>query len=103
MVAQILAVTIFVAMFVLIVIDKIERQYITLGCGVITLVVVFGLCMHSVTAIMDTLNIHSIFTGTFWYTGGAAEAPHSPLYCQLCDGNRLRQCAAGHRRIPYHG
>ena len=51
MVAQILAVTIFVAMFVLIVIDKIERQYITLGCGVITLVVVFGLCMHSVTAI----------------------------------------------------
>lgn len=30
MVAQILAVTIFVAMFVLIVIDKIERQYITL-------------------------------------------------------------------------
>ena len=68
MVAQILAVTIFVAMFVLIVIDKIERQYITLGCGVITLVVVFGLCMHSVTAIMDTLNIHSIFTGTFWYT-----------------------------------
>lgn len=60
MVAQILAVTIFVAMFVLIVIDKIERQYITLGCGVITLVVVFGLCMHSVTAITDTLNIHSI-------------------------------------------
>ena len=54
MVAQILAVTIFVAMFVLIVIDKIERQYITLGCGVITLVVVFGLCMHSVTAIIFT-------------------------------------------------
>ena len=79
MVAQILAVTIFVAMFVLIVIDKIERQYITLGCGVITLVVVFGLCMHSVTAIMDTLNIHSIFTGTFWYTGGAAEESSSGI------------------------
>ena len=79
MVAQILAVTIFVAMFVLIVIDKIERQYITLGCGVITLVVVFGLCMHSVTAITDTLNIHSIFTGTFWYTGGAAEESSSGI------------------------
>ena len=79
MVAQILAVTIFVAMFVLIVIDKIERQYITLGCGVLTLVVVFGLCMHSVTAITDTLNIHSIFTGTFWYTGGAAEESSSGI------------------------
>lgn len=79
MVAQILAVTIFVAMFVLIVIDKIERQYITLGCGVITLVVVFGLCMHSVTAITDTLNIHSIFTRTFWYTGGAAEESSSGI------------------------
>ena len=35
MVAQILAVTIFVAMFVLIVIDKIERQYITLVCCIV--------------------------------------------------------------------
>lgn len=96
MVAQILAVTIFVAMFVLIVIDKIERQYITLGCGVITLVVVFGLCMHSVTAITDTLNIHSIFTRTFWYTGGAAEESSSGInwadnyICCRNDGNGRR-------------
>ena len=33
MVAQGLAVAIFVAMFVLIVMDKFGRQYITLGCG----------------------------------------------------------------------
>ena len=33
MLAQIFAATIFVAMFVLIVIDKIERQWITLGAG----------------------------------------------------------------------
>ena len=34
-VAQALAVIIFVAMFILIVWDKIERQYVTLGCGLL--------------------------------------------------------------------
>ena len=43
---QILAVIIFIAMFVFIVIDKIERHYVTLGCGVLTLTVVFGLVMR---------------------------------------------------------
>ena len=61
MVGQILAVVIFVAMFVLIVIDKIERHYVTLGCGLLTLLLVFGLCMHSTPAIVETLNIQSIF------------------------------------------
>ena len=42
MLAQIFAATIFVAMFVLIVIDKIERQWITLGAGLLTIVIVFG-------------------------------------------------------------
>lgn len=50
----------FIAMFVLIVIDKIERQYITLGCGLLTLVLVFGICMHDVNAIVETLNYKTI-------------------------------------------
>lgn len=50
MVAQGLAVAIFVAMFVLIVMDKFGRQYITLGCGALTLIGVFGICMRSVNA-----------------------------------------------------
>ena len=33
MAPHILAVLIFVVMFVLIVMDKIERQYVSLGCG----------------------------------------------------------------------
>ena len=49
--ATIAAVTIFVLMFVLIVMDKIKRHYVTLGCGLLTLVVVFGFCMHSMPAI----------------------------------------------------
>lgn len=72
-VAQVLAVTIFVAMFVLIVMDKIERQYVTLGCGLLTIAGVFGIAMRDVNAIIETLNIKSIFTLNFWYTAGSAE------------------------------
>lgn len=72
MAAQILAVVIFVAMFILVVLDKIERQYVTLGCGLLTLIFVFGVCMHDVNAIVETLNVKSIFTLGFW--GLAKEA-----------------------------
>ena len=64
--AQIFAVVIFVAMFILIVLDKIERHYVTLGCGLLTLVIVFGICMRSGTAILNTLAIKSFATKDFW-------------------------------------
>lgn len=67
MAAQICAVIIFVVMFALIIMDKIPRQWITLGCGLATIVVVFGICMKSPSAIMETLNIKSIFTPEFWH------------------------------------
>ena len=69
--AQIIALVIFVAMFVLIVTDKIERHYVTLGCGLLTLIFVFGVCMKDPSAIINTLNVKPIFTADFWY------APHS--------------------------
>lgn len=65
--AQILATAIFVVMFLMIVLDKIERHYVTIGCGVLTLIAVFGIVMHSPDAIIETLNIRSIFTLEFWY------------------------------------
>ena len=71
---QILAVIIFIAMFVFIVIDKIERHYVTLGCGFLTLTVVFGLVMRDLQAVLTTLNVRSIFTLNFWYTSGAEES-----------------------------
>lgn len=75
MISQIVAAVIFVAMFILIVIDKIERHYVTLGCGVLTLGLVFGLCMHSGEAVIQTLNFGSIITPDFWYhTGNSAES-----------------------------
>ena len=75
MLAQIIAVVIFLAMFVFIVMDKIERQIVTLVCGLLMMVLVFGLCMHSLPAIWETLNVKSIFSAHFWYqSGNAVEA-----------------------------
>lgn len=72
MFAQILAVLIFLAMFGLIIMDKIERQIVTLVCGLLTLVLVFGIGMQSVSAIVETLNVTNIFTLDFWYAAGEA-------------------------------
>ncbi len=69
--AQILAVTIFIVMFVLIVLDKIERHFVTLGCGVLTIVGVFGIIMRDTHAILETLNLHSMLKLGFWYASGS--------------------------------
>lgn len=73
MIAQILAVTIFVIMFGMIVAEKIERHIVTMVCGILMLVVVFGMCMHSLSAIWETLNFGSIVSPHFWYATGSAE------------------------------
>jgi len=65
--AQILAGVIFVAMFLLIVFELFERHVITLVSGALVLVLVFGVCMHDMQAVIDTINVHSIFTTGFWY------------------------------------
>lgn len=68
--AQILSVTIFLVMFALMVSEKIERQWVALGCAVLTAALVFGLGLHSADAVMNTLNIKTIFTKSFWYSAG---------------------------------
>lgn len=77
--AQILAGVIFIAMFILIVLDKIERHYVTLACGLLTLIVVFGIVMRSPDAIMETLNIRSIFTVDFWYAASESSESSSGI------------------------
>lgn len=72
MIAQVLAVVIFLAMFVFIITEIWERHIITLASGLLTLLLVFGLGMHSLTAVVETLNVHSIFTPGMWYTAGQA-------------------------------
>ncbi len=70
MIAQILAVVIFLAMFILIITEVFERHIVTLGCALLSLVLVFGLGMHSMDAVIRTLNVQTIFTPGFWYTAG---------------------------------
>lgn len=77
--AQILATVIFVIMFLLIITEKFERHIITLVCGLLTLVGVFGICMHSMDAVTETLNFHNIFTTQFWYSAGSAEESSSGI------------------------
>ena len=79
MLAQVLAVIIFLAMFILIITEIWERHVITLVCGLLTLLLVFGLGMHSMDAIVETLNLHSIITPGFWYTAGTASETSSGI------------------------
>ncbi len=72
-VAGVIALIIFVGMFVFIVLDKIERHYVTLGCGLLTLGLVFGIVMHSGRAILETLNLKSMTALSFWYSKNALE------------------------------
>lgn len=68
--AQGLAVAVFVIMFALIISEKVERHLVTLGSGLVMLVVVFGFCMHSTSAILETLSIQSFFQPNFWFEAG---------------------------------
>lgn len=70
--AKLLAVCIFLLMFILIIMDKIERHIITLLCGCATFIFVFGLGMRSIKAMVETLNILPIFNLSFWYEVGEA-------------------------------
>ena len=72
MLAPIAATIIFLVMFLLIILEKFERHMVTLGCGVLTLTVVFGACMHSLEAVEEALSLGSIFRTEFWYQPGAA-------------------------------
>ncbi len=70
MLAQVFAVIIFIAMFVFIVTEIVERHVVSLVCALLTVVFVFGVGMHSMAAVIETVNLKSIFTADFWYLSG---------------------------------
>lgn len=70
MIAQIFAVAIFIAMFIFIVTEIVERHVVSLVCAVLTLVLVLGVGLHSMEAVIETINIQSIFKPGFWYAAG---------------------------------
>ena len=87
MLAQILAIIIFVVMFGMIILEVFERQNITLVCGVLTLLLVFvlgfGVTGHdwvrAGNAVSETLNVKNIFTLEFWYAGAEAHESSSGI------------------------
>lgn len=72
MLAQLIAIVIFLAMFTLIILDKIPRHIITLSCAAATMILVFGVCMRSGVAMREALTLYSIVRPEFWYNAGAA-------------------------------
>ncbi len=79
MLAQVIAVIIFLVMFAFVITDKIERHYATLGCALATLIGVFGIGMRDFQAAWETLNIAPIFTLGFWYEAGTASESTSGI------------------------
>ena len=79
MIAQVIAVIIFLVMFAFVITDKIERHYVTLGCALATLIGVFGIGLKDFEAAWKTLNIATIFTSDFWYTAGTAAESSSGI------------------------
>ncbi len=71
-ISQILALTIFLVMFVLIVLEIFERHVTTLISALLMLGLVFGWSMHSTQAMIDTVNLSSMTELSFWY-GHSAE------------------------------
>lgn len=72
MAAQITAVIIFLIMFALIITEKIPRHIATTICSIATIILVFGVCMHSATALWDTLNFQTFTSIDFWRAGAEA-------------------------------
>ena len=78
-IAQVFSVMIFVAMFAIIISEKVERHIVTLISAALMLIVVFGLCMQSFTAVEEVLNLGSFFNLDFWYQAGEAHESTSGI------------------------
>jgi len=74
MAAQIIAVVFFVAMFVLLVMEKIERHIVTMACGILTVIGVFVVCMKDWTLAWEVISLESFIQPHFWYTTGEVTA-----------------------------
>ena len=74
---QVMALIIFVCMFIFIIFDKIERQYVTLFAALLTIIVTFGICMRSPSAIMRALNIQHFNEVSFWFSKKGSESKMS--------------------------
>ncbi|MBR6478168.1 MAG: anion permease [Lachnospiraceae bacterium] len=68
--AQMISVAIFVIMFGVIISEKVERHFVSLGAGALMLIIVMGIIMRSPIAIWNTINVKEFATVAFWYAKG---------------------------------
>lgn len=68
-----MAIVIFVAMFLLLVTEKLERHITTMICGTVTVVGVFIICMKDFATAWDVLSFESFISPGFWYSTGHSE------------------------------
>ncbi len=73
MLSQIIAVIIFLTMFLFIIFGKWERHIPALIGALVVLLFLFGVIMRDGDAIADTLALGSFLDVSFWYSHGAAE------------------------------
>ena len=69
-ISQVMALIIFVLMFILIITEVVERYQATLLSAFATIIVVFLLCMHSTGTVWDVLSLKDLVHGGFWYAAG---------------------------------
>ncbi len=79
MISQIIAVAIFIAMFLMIVWEKFERHITTSVAAALVIVLVFLVSMRNPAALWDTINLKTIITQGFWYSSGVSETASSGI------------------------
>ena len=73
MIRETIAIVIFVAMFLLLVTERIERHIVTMVCGALTVVAVFIVCLKDFGTAWDVLSFESFISPGFWYSTGHSE------------------------------
>lgn len=74
-----MAIIIFVAMFVLIITEIVERHQATTLAALATIIVVFFLCMHSTGTVWKVLSLRDLVKGAFWYESGKGAASNTGI------------------------
>lgn len=72
MIAQIIAIVIFVVMFAMLIAEKIERHIVTLVSGILMVIGVFIICMKDWGIAWEVISLESFIQPHFWYTTGEA-------------------------------
>ena len=78
-ISQILALIVFIVMFVLIITEVIERHQASLLAALAMILIVFLVCRRSTAEVWEILSVRDLFHGQFWYETEAAAETNSGI------------------------